>query len=156
MTGDAELRDAVFLEEVGAQYLHRIGEIAYRIADATADQQRFVDLGFILQGFEVVFEELFVRDRARREVGHRLHAFGKQALDRGECVGEIGAGQEGHEHGRAGTQQRTEIFDLLCAAGRDFNRRVLQEIQDVLGIVGHSKLPLIGPLSGLGVIDQDW
>ena len=60
MAGNPKFLDAVFLEKVGAQYLHRIGEITNRVGYTAANEQRFFHLGLTLQDLQVFFEEFQV------------------------------------------------------------------------------------------------
>ncbi len=92
MAGDADTADAVLVEKAGLEQGHGAVELADRIVDRAGERHDLGHTDLTGEGLQPVVELRLRRDRARREMGHRLEALITQAPADGDRIGEVRAG----------------------------------------------------------------
>ena len=120
MTGDADGRNAVRLDQsAGADIACRFERASGR-GDVARDQENARDIGLAPRPRQEIIERFPRRHFARSDVRHRVEAGAAQRRGRFDVVAIIVAGQERDGDVGAGSEMVTQFRDLMPARG-DFD-----------------------------------
>ena len=137
MAGDADMADAVLLDQAALENFDRRREIAHRIVDTAADAQHLFDAAAGGEGCQQLVKLVGIAKRARRQMRHRAHAVIMQSFGNGDGVARVGSGKKGHIDRCPGRQTLAETLDLGCPGRGYLDRPVCCGAPDGLNAQRH-------------------